>query len=79
MDQLDFVDFQQVNAVTGKDAQPLPRIDDTLDTIGDFTISLHLTWSAGTGKLKQVRMTEKTAFSTPYDLYQFRVMLFWPV
>ena len=29
------IDFRQVNAVTRKDAQPLPRIDDTLDTIGD--------------------------------------------
>ncbi|KAL5468889.1 hypothetical protein EMCRGX_G030034 [Ephydatia muelleri] len=28
------VDFRQVNAVTRKDAQPLPRIDDTLDVLG---------------------------------------------
>ena len=28
-------DFRKVNDVTRKDAQPLPRIDDTLDTMGD--------------------------------------------
>ena len=26
------VDYQKVNAVTRKDANPLPRVDDTLDT-----------------------------------------------
>ena len=29
------VDYRKLNAVTRKDAYPLPRIDDTLDTLGD--------------------------------------------
>ena len=28
------IDFRKVNAVTTRDAQPLPRIDDTLDLLG---------------------------------------------
>jgi hypothetical protein len=27
------IDFRRVNEITKKDAQPLPRIDDTLDTL----------------------------------------------
>ena len=31
------VDYRKVNAVTRKDAYPLPRVDDTLDTLGGLT------------------------------------------
>ena len=30
-----YIYFRQVNGLTRKDAQPLPRIDDALDTIGE--------------------------------------------
>ena len=29
------VDYQKLNAITRKDAYPLPRIDDTLDSLGN--------------------------------------------
>ncbi|KAL5460388.1 hypothetical protein EMCRGX_G033834 [Ephydatia muelleri] len=43
------VDYRRVNSVTKKDAYPLPRVDDTLDTLAG---SLPWTSSAGIGKLR---------------------------
>ena len=71
------VEFRKVNDATKKDAHPLPRIDDTLDTLGEaqwFTI-LDLTsgyWQVEVAPADR----EKTAFATPDGLYQFRVMPF---
>ena len=71
------VDFCHVNAVTRKDAQPLPRIDDTLDVLDSakwFSI-LNLA-----SEYWQVEVCpedrEKTAFVISYGLFQFRVMPF---
>ena len=50
------VDFRKVNQVTKKDAQPLPRIDDTLDALG--TAQLFSTLDlANTGRWKLNQMT----------------------
>ena len=66
------VDFRKVNQVTKKDAQPLPRIDDTLDTLGKAQ------WFSTLDVDVKVEPAdrEKTAFATAYGLYQFRVMPF---
>ncbi|KRY07257.1 Retrovirus-related Pol polyprotein from transposon, partial [Trichinella patagoniensis] len=55
------VDFRRFNDVTTKDAHPLPRIDDTLEALS--------------GALDEADRL-KTAFSTPFELYQFRGMPF---
>ena len=34
------VDYQKLNAVTRKDAYPIPRIDDSLDTLSGFLLVL---------------------------------------
>ena len=72
-----FVDFRKVNEVTRKDAQPLPRIDDTIDALEGAKWFSTLDLASG---YWQVEMDphdrEKTAFPTPYGLYQFRVMPF---
>ncbi|KRX18483.1 Retrovirus-related Pol polyprotein from transposon 17.6 [Trichinella nelsoni] len=50
------VDFRRLNDVTVKDAYPSPRIDDTLEALS--------------GALDEADRL-KTAFSTPFELYQF--------
>ena len=71
------IDFRKVNDLTKKDAHPLPRIDDTLDTLGEaqWFSTLDLAsgyWQVGVDPADR----EKTAFATPDGLYQFRVMPF---
>ena len=71
------VDFRQVNAVTRKDAQPLPRIDDTLDVLGSAKWFSSLDLASGYWQVEVCPEDwEKTAFVTPYGLFQFRVMPF---
>ena len=41
------IDFRKVNAVTIKDARPLPRIDDTLDSLGDASYFSTLDLASG--------------------------------
>ena len=71
------IDYGKVNAVTRKDSYPLPRVDETLDT---------LAWSKWFSVLDllsgywQVKVSsddrEKTAFSTHEGLFEFCVMPF---
>ncbi|KAL5516149.1 hypothetical protein EMCRGX_G001420 [Ephydatia muelleri] len=71
------VDFRQVNAVTRKDAQPLPWIDDTLDVLGSAKWFSSLDLASGYWQVEVCpEDREKTAFVTPYGLFQFRVMPF---
>ena len=60
------IDYQKLNSVTCKDAYPLPRIVDTLDT---------LSWSQWSGYW-QVKVAERDTFVTHEDLYEFKVMPF---
>eukprot|EP00731_Ephydatia_muelleri_P027503 Em0019g376a len=71
------VDFRQLNAVTKKDAQPLPRIDETLDVLGSAQWFSCLDLTSGYWQVEVApEDREKTAFVTPYGLFQFRVMPF---
>ena len=71
------VDFRKVNQVTKKDAQPLPRIDDTLDALGAAKWFSTLDLASGYWQVEvEPADREKTAFATPQELYQFRVMPF---
>lgn len=71
------VDFRRVNVCTRKDAQPLPRIDDTLDALGGACYFSTLDLASGYWQVEvDVDDREKTAFTTPFGLYQFRVMPF---
>ncbi|KAL5474063.1 hypothetical protein EMCRGX_G028637 [Ephydatia muelleri] len=70
------VDFRQLNAVTKKDAQPLPRIDETLDVLGSARWFSCLDLTSGYWQVEVApEDREKTAFVTPYGLFQFRVSL----
>lgn len=71
------VDYRQLNNVTKKDSYPLPRIDDTLDTLAESKLFSTLDLKSG---YWQVEMDpadkEKTAFTTGSGLWQFNVMPF---
>lgn len=71
------MDYRRLNAVTRKEACPLPQMDDVLELMrcGEYFATLDLArgyW--------QVTMSEanwaKTASCTHCELYQFRVMPF---
>ena len=71
------VDFRKVNDLTKKDAHPLPRIDDILDTLGGAQWFTTLDLASGYWQVEvNPANREKTAFATPDGLYQFRVMPF---
>ena len=71
------VDYRKLNKVTKKDAHPLPRIDDLLDSLQGSNIFSTLDLRSG---YWQVSMSpedcEKTAFSTPDGLWEFLRMPF---
>ena len=71
------VDYRQLNNVTKKDSYPLPRIDDTLDTLAESLWFSTLDLKSG---YWQVGMEhgdrEKTAFTIGTGLWQFTVMPF---
>ena len=71
------IDFRRLNSISKTDAYPMPRVDDLLDQLGQarFISTLDLTkgyWQVPVEKTAQA----KTAFRTPFGLYQFRRMPF---
>ena len=71
------IDYRRVNDCTVKDAYPLPRVDDCIDSLSGakFFSSLDLNsgyWQVG----MKPEDKEKTAFATTMGLYQFTVMSF---
>lgn len=71
------VDYRQLNEVTKKDSYPLPRIDDTLDTLNGMKWFSTLDLKSGYWQVDvDPKDKEKTAFSTGKGLWQFKVMPF---
>ena len=74
------VDFRKLNSDTRKDFYPLPRVDETLDTLGgpQYFTTLDLASGYWQVPLKEEDMA-KTAFTTPgtaNSLWEFTVMPF---
>ena len=71
------IDYRKLNAVSQKDAFPLPRIDDTLDSLAGARWFCTLDMASG---YWQVEMDpdarQKSAFSTNSGLYSWNVMPF---
>jgi hypothetical protein len=71
------IDYRGLNEVTRKNANPLPRVDDTLDELKDANFYTHLDLDSG---FWQVRVRDQdihnTAFQTPDGLMEWVAMLF---
>nr|WPV71156.1 MAG: replicase [Ips erranti-like virus 3] len=71
------VDYRRLNEVTKKDSYPLPRIDDTIDTLANAKWFSTLDLKSGYWQVEMdQRDKEKTAFSTGNGLWHFNVMPF---
>ena len=71
------VDYRKLNMVTRKDAYPLPRIDDTLDTLSGSQWFSTLDLLSGYWQVEVAgKDREKTAFVTQDGLFEFKVMPF---
>ena len=69
--------YRKVNEVTRKDAYPIPRIDETLDTLTGATLFSTLDLRSGYWQVEvDLKDREKTAFCTPEGLFKFIVLPF---
>ena len=67
------VDYRKLNAVTKKNAYPIPRMEDALDRLGGSQYFSILDLLSGFYQIEVDEADrEKTAFVTPDGLYQFR-------
>lgn len=71
------IDYRKLNAITHRDAYPLPRIDSTLDSLHGATYFTTLDLTSGYWQVAVAEEDrEKTAFSTPRGHFEFNVMPF---
>lgn len=71
------MDYRRLTDVTRKDAYPLPRIDDTLDSLAGAQWFSTLDLTSGYWQVEMDhRDAAKTAFSTREGLFEFEVMPF---
>ena len=71
------VDYRKLNAITHKDAYPLPRIDETLESLSGSQFFTTLDLASGYWQVEvEEGDKEKTAFSTREGHFEFNVMPF---
>ncbi|GBG75534.1 hypothetical protein CBR_g20164 [Chara braunii] len=71
------IDYRGLNAITVKNAKPLPRIDDLLDSVQECKYYTKIDFKSGCHQIAiRPEDQHKTAFHTSYDLYEFVVMPF---
>ena len=71
------VDYRKLNEVIKKDAHPLPRIDEMLESLIGAKWFSTLDLASGYWQVEMdSKSREKTAFTTKYGIYEFNVMPF---
>ena len=71
------VDYRKLNRVAKFDAYPMPRIDDVIEKVGKARYISTLDLARGYWQIPMSESSmEKTAFATPFGLYEFVVMPF---
>jgi len=71
------VDYRRLNNITKKDAYPLPRMEDFLDSLGDAKVFTSLDCTPGYWQVPlRPSDREKTAFITHAGIYHWRSMPF---
>ena len=71
------VDYRRLNKITKKDAYPLPRVDEMLDTLSGSKWFSTLDLASGYWQVQMhPKDREKTAFTTRFGTYEFNVMPF---
>ena len=71
------IDYWKLNSFTEKDAHPLPRIEDIIDTLSGSKFFTTLDLAMGYHQVEvRPEDREMTAFNTPYGLFQYNVMPF---
>ena len=69
------IDYRKLNAITKKDAYPLPRIDDLLDTLGKAKVFSALDMRAGFHQVPlEESSKELTAFTTKFGTYHYNML-----
>src|SRR5260363_186071 len=71
------VDYRKLNAITKKDAYPLPRIDEMLNALSGCSWFSTLDLASGYWQVAMdPQNKEKTAFTIRYGIYEFNIMPF---
>lgn len=71
------IDYRKLNQITVADKYPLPRIDDTLQDARGTRFMSKIDLQSGFWQIKiRHQDREKTAFVTPFGMYQFKRMAF---
>ena len=71
------IDYRKLNAITKKDAHPLPRVDDLLDALQGSCMFSTLDLRSGYWQISMdPKDQHKTAFVTPSGLWEFQRMPF---
>ena len=69
------IDYRKLNSVTEPDAYPIPRADDTLDSLSGCRYFTSLDLASGYWQIAMEGSNKaKTAFTTPLGLFEFSVL-----